>query len=68
MIVSASAFHPLRGHVAEGTIIRLPDNSTLRIEARTRGWVLVDETGNETGPITADAQELTRQIIERAHS
>lgn len=66
MIVSAAAFHPLRGHVAEGTIVRLPDNSTLTIEARTRGWVLVDEDGTETGPITADAQELTRQIIERA--
>lgn len=67
MIVSASDFHPMRGHVAEGTIIRMLDNSTLRIEARMRGWVLVDDNGTETGPITADAQELTRQIIERAH-
>lgn len=56
----------MRGHVAEGTVIRLPDGSTRRIEARVRGWVLVDEAGRETGPITPDAHELTRQVVELA--
>jgi hypothetical protein len=66
VIVDASQVTPLKGHVAEGTVVRLPDCSTLTIAARMRGWVLVDESGREMGTITSDAQELTRQIVELA--
>lgn len=39
------AFHVMRGHVADGTTIILPNGERLEINASMKGWKLTNDKG-----------------------
>ncbi len=40
-----NAFHVMRGHVADGTIVMLPGGDRLEIIAGMKGWQLINGRG-----------------------
>lgn len=63
VIVEAKNFHPMRGHVEDGTEIIFPDRMSIWIRPVTRGWILADSEGKTIfGPFDS-AQDLTAQIV-----
>lgn len=52
------SFHPMRGHVADGTQIQMRNGDTLTIKATTAGWQLVDQDGRSFGAPTASAHVI----------
>jgi len=57
------AFHPMRGHVHDGTIIEMRDGTCWRIKADTCGWRLLRSDGSEV-IATNDAYVLTGAIVQ----
>lgn len=43
------SFHVMRGHVADGTIVMLPQGGRLEIVASMKGWRLTNERGEIVG-------------------
>ena len=43
IVTTQDAFHVMRGHVADGTIVILPQGGKLEIVASMKGWRLVDK-------------------------
>ena len=43
IVTTQDAFHVMRGHVADGTIVILPHGGKLEIVASMKGWRLVDK-------------------------
>lgn len=43
------AFHVMRGHVADGTIVMLPQGGKLEIMANMKGWQLIGKDGEIAG-------------------
>ena len=43
IVTTQDAFHAMRGHVADGTTIILPQGGKLEIVASMKGWRLVDK-------------------------
>lgn len=46
IVTTQDAFHIMRGHVADGTNIILPQGGKLEIVATMKGWRLIDEKGS----------------------
>jgi hypothetical protein len=44
-----NAFHPMRGHVADGTTVLMNDNTVWTISASMRGWKITDSAGRTIG-------------------
>lgn len=63
ILVDASIFTPLRGHVADGVKVRFRDQKILQIKSTMRGWTLQDETGCQHIQPTNDAMVLTGEIV-----
>ena len=49
------AFHPMRGHVADGAKIKMNNGDTLTITSVINGWQLVDQDGRKFGVPTQSA-------------
>jgi hypothetical protein len=62
-IIDAEAFHPMRGHVADGVVVRFPDKSTMTLTNTMRGWTLVDAGGQQAFAPVHDGALVTRLII-----
>lgn len=62
-LIKACAFHPMRGHVADGVKVGFPDGSVLTVTSTMRGWILTDESGRQRSTPTNDATELTTNIV-----
>jgi|LNFM01.1.fsa_nt_gb hypothetical protein len=63
-VVNASEFHPMRGHVADGTRVRFQSGEELTVRSAMRGWKLVDQQrAISMGPFDG-AHELTRAIVQ----
>lgn len=45
IVTTQDAFHVMRGHVADGTIIILPQGGKLEVVASMKGWRLIDKWG-----------------------
>ena len=45
IVTTQDAFHVMRGHVANGTIVILPHGGKLEIVASMKGWRLIDKGG-----------------------
>lgn len=58
MKTTQDAFHPMRGHVADGTQIQMHNGDTLTIKSVTAGWQLVDQEGRLFGVPTGSAHVL----------
>ena len=43
------AFHVMRGHVADGTIVMLPQGERLEIVSSMKGWQLIGKDGEIVG-------------------
>ena len=61
--IQAAAFHPMRGHVAEGVKVAFPGGTVLTVKATMRGWTLVDAHGRQQTTPTHDANALTASIV-----
>lgn len=61
--IQAAAFHPMRGHVADGVKVAFPGGTVLTVKATMRGWTLVDENGRQQTTPTHDANALTASIV-----
>jgi len=67
-LVLATGFHPMKGHVAEGTRVKFQSGEELTVKSAMRGWKLRNETsGEELGPFDG-AMELTAAIVRRDQS
>jgi hypothetical protein len=64
MKVIAKHFHPMRGHVEDGTVVLFANGSELTIKSGMRGWRLVDGSGADAAPESSSAHELTAQIVQ----
>lgn len=62
MTVSYGEFHPMRGHVQDGTQI-LYSGYSLFVRGTLRGWVLRDEDGATVGGPFQDAYTLTQAVL-----
>lgn len=62
-LIKACAFHPMRGHVADGVKVGFQDGSVLTVTSTMRGWTLIDESGRQRSTPTQDAIELTSNIV-----
>ena len=62
-LVPAAAFHPMRGHVADGVKVLFQDGNVLTVSSTFHGWTLVDERGQQRTSPTNDAMELTVSIV-----
>lgn len=62
-LIKACAFHPMRGHVADGVKVGFQDGTVLTVTSTMRGWMLIDESGQQRTTPTKDAIELTAQIV-----
>lgn len=63
--VHASAFHPMRGHVAAGVVVLFGSGERLTVNASTLGWELRDDAGRRVSPAGLMAEGLTRWIVQR---
>jgi hypothetical protein len=63
-VVDSRHFHPLRGHVADGVVVRMSDNTRYTIRAVMAGWCLEDADGKQVKGPTRDAIDLDRWIYE----
>lgn len=61
--IRAAAFHPMRGHVADGVKVAFPNGTVLTVRATMRGWTLVDDHGQQQTTPTHDAAALTASIV-----
>lgn len=61
--IKAEAFHPMRGHVADGVKVAFPNGSILTVKATMRGWTLMGGDGLQHAGPTHDANELTACIV-----
>lgn len=61
--VEAERFHPMRGHIAIGIRVRLPDGSILSVAPRMHGWTLADEEGQDAFAPVADAIQFTTNVL-----
>lgn len=67
-LVLAAGFHPMRGHVADGTRVKFQSGEEFTVRSTMRGWKLLNETTrSELGPFDG-AQELTAAIVRHDHS
>jgi hypothetical protein len=65
VIFDAKQFHPMRGHVEHGALIRFPNGETWRLASGMRGWVLRHDDGREAFA-APDAMSLTASIVRMA--
>lgn len=49
IVTTQECFHVMRGHVAEGTIVILPQGGKLEIVATIKGWQLIGLGGEIAG-------------------
>ena len=63
--VHASAFHPMRGHVAAGVVALFSSGERLTVAASTLGWELRDDAGRRVSPAGLMAEGLTSWIVQR---
>lgn len=63
-VVDSRHFHPLRGHVADGVVVRMTDNTRYTIRAVMAGWCLEDADGKQVKGPTRNAMELDSWIYE----
>lgn len=49
IVTTQDAFHVMRGHVADGTIVILPQGGKLEIVATMKGWQLINDKGGIVG-------------------
>lgn len=67
-LVLAAEFHPMRGHVADGTRVKFQSGEEFTVRSTMRGWKLLSDTTRlELGPFDG-AQELTAAIVRYDHS
>lgn len=59
----ASTFHPMRGHVDDGVIVRFDDGSKATIKASMRGWRLLDGSGADLIEPVYSAINLASEIV-----
>jgi hypothetical protein len=59
----ASSFHPMRGHVEDGAIVRFDDDSRATIRSSMKGWRLLDPDGADLIAPTDSAMILTCEIV-----
>ena len=62
MRVQARLFHPMLGHVQDGTVVDFPDGSTATVYATMRGWRL--QNGGLAICEAESAHELTSKILQ----
>lgn len=65
MKVTASEFHPMRGHVFAGVEVVYPDSRSVFVTSDMRGWSLVDSEGRRLAGPDLSAYELTEAVIKR---
>lgn len=61
-VVDAAQFHPLRGHVAEGVVVRFSNGATRRVASTLRGWTLTDGAGQQAFSPLAAAVDFTAMV------
>jgi hypothetical protein len=65
VLVDASSFHSMRGHVAEGTRVRFSSGEELTVRSAMRGWNLESDDGKVSlGPFDG-AMALTSAVVQR---
>ena len=47
--VKAADFHPMRGHVQEGTLVKFDNGTSATISSDQKGWTLKDDAGKTLG-------------------
>ncbi len=57
------AFHPMRGHVAAGTVVDMENGATLRIEPTTSGWRVVCADSGREMLQSSSAADIERFIV-----
>lgn len=57
------AFHPMRGHVAAGTVIDMDNGATLRIEPTMTGWRIVSADTGRAMLQCSSAADVERFIV-----
>lgn len=62
MRVQARLFHPMLGHVQNGTVVDFPNGSTATVYATMRGWCL--QSGGLAICEAESAHELTSKILQ----
>ena len=56
------SFHPLMGHMEDGTVIAMRDGDTLVLKAVMRGWQLFDGKGRPFGLPTPSAHVIAALV------
>ena len=56
-------FNPLRGHVAEGVLVRFATGAVRRVSNTMQGWTLTDGKQRQLFAPVASAIALTAQIV-----
>lgn len=64
MKTTQTAFHPMRGHVADGCEIQCENGDVLTLNATMKGWQLRDQDGRKYGNETNDAQQVAAYVVE----
>jgi hypothetical protein len=63
MKTTQTAFHPMRGHVADGCEIQCENGDVLTLNATMKGWQLRDQDGRKYGEETNDAQQVAAYVV-----
>lgn len=50
---SQDAFHTMRGHVADGTMVKMENGNTLKIKNEIKGWVILKHNAVIAGPFSS---------------
>ena len=56
------AFHPMRGHVADGVTVRMNNGDILTVRGTINGWQLIAQDGKACGNPTNSANVLAHTI------
>jgi hypothetical protein len=63
--VESAAFHPMRGHIADGVRVKLRDGRLLRVTSTMRGWTLIDvATGRRAMNQDGGAYDVAAAVVE----
>lgn len=63
MIIDAKQFHPMRGHMEDGAIVRFDSGRRLTLNQTMRGWTLSDDQGARVFGPAGSAHEVTAAIV-----
>jgi hypothetical protein len=61
--VEARHFHSMRGHVADGVLVRFATGAIRRVSNTMQGWTLTDGKQRQLFAPVASAMALTAQIV-----